>query len=275
VLAGSNVVLAQADKSNGQQAPAAGKAEQRDEFAFPVRILSYPLDQQQADDAKKQTQRSEEREEENLTIQRDVAQSSEEVAHYTKLQFYLGVTGALGLFATVLFAAASAYYARHAVLEARKQVAFAQEGMRRQLRAYIGLEFIRKPSDAPDGFLAVSIRLKNSGQSPANILTIAHKVGGGTALRQTEFADITPRQMPMTVGAGAGATIAAANTLVRITDLREQVASGQLSLFAVVEIVYLDIFGQQHTSRFTRTMEGPRNIDSEFSFNPMYPDVVT
>lgn len=249
-----------------------------DGFSIPIRILKDPSQQQQADADAKKSERDEQRENENLAIQRSVAQSSEEVAQFAAPMFYVSIAGTALSMVTVLASACAAWFALGSVREARKATTVAEEALkaereasRTSLRAYVGLVSVKMSTAYGEGALAVDITIKNAGQTPALISTIAKNIGGATTLLPHDMEAGEAQAMPIQIPPGESMNLHAAN-LTRIGDLREYVALGKFSIFVAVVIRYTDIFGEHHTTKFVRTIEGRRNIDGPFSPRPDYPD---
>lgn len=271
----------QEQRSEDGQHQHASEASKSEGFSIPIRILQDPSQQQQSEADAKKSERDEQRENENLAIQRSIAQSSEEVAQFAAPMFYVSMTGTALSIVTVLASACAAWFALGSVREARKATRVAEEALkaeretsRTSLRAYVGLVSVNMAKGYGEGALAVDVKIKNSGQTPALIKTIAKNIGGATILIPQDMEAGEPESMPIQIPPGETMVLHAAN-LTRIGDLREHVAQGKFAIFVAVNIQYADIFGELHTTKFVRTIEGRRNIDGGFSPRPQHPDVLS
>lgn len=281
LLANIDGSAGQEQRSEDGQRQHASEASKGEGFSIPIRILKDPSQQQQSEADAKKSERNEQRENENLAIQRSVAQSSEEVAQFAAPMFYVTMAGTALSIVTVLASACAAWFALGSVREARKATTVAEEALkveretsRTSLRAYVGLVSVNMSTGYGEGALAVDIKIKNSGQTPALINTIARNIGGATILLPHDMVAGEEHPMPIQLAPGETTNLHAANTM-RIGDLREMVALGKFSIFASVAIRYTDVFGEQHMAKFVRTIEGKRNIDGGFSPRPDYPDEFT
>ena len=249
------------------------------DIAIPVRIVSTPYDQQEADANAKAREEDNHREEANLAIQRSIADSSQIIAQYTPNQFYLGL-GALTLsLITVIASGFAAWFAYGAVSEARKSTFIANQALsisadtaKKQLRAYLVLTGTSIPSEIPEGRFVVKTGFKNCGQTPARVTKLGYRAFVSTKLEPSNFIPFKMSSYNAIVGPGEEVHFHMGDTSSLIPEFRSLVAQGKLNLAMRIQAVYTDIYDIEHTIKFTRTVEGPRELNAQFALSEIYPD---
>lgn len=272
--------LSQNDTGSYVQSEDSSHTEPHKDISIPVRIVSTPYDQQAADTNAKAREENNQREEANLAIQRSVAESSQIVAQYTPHQFWLSFGSLVFSLATVGASGFAAWFAYGAVNEARKSTQIAQNALlvtedtaKKQLRAYLVITGTRIPSDIPEGYFVVKTGFKNCGQTPAVIRKIAHRTFVVKGLLQpSDFGDLKMEPYNSVIGPGEDVHFHIGNTSSTIENFRTLVAHGQLNIAMRIQATYTDIYDVEHSIKFTRTIEGNRQLNSDFAMSPDYPD---
>lgn len=124
-----------------------------------------------------------------------------------------------------------------------KLVTGAEDTARRQLRAYVGIEKLESEWGRPQGDLVTTVRVKNSGQTPAynvvlrNTVALVSTVGPRTFEEPPENA-----RRPMSTLAAGGAT----EMLPKTNELTDRdcaaIRSGIMNLYLYGRIDYTDVF---------------------------------
>lgn len=181
-----------------------------DVFSIPVRIIPSPAaNENDAADAKTREE-SNRREDENLAIQRSVADSSKEVAHYSFFQTWIGAISLILSFATVAASGFAAWFALGAVREARQSTQIAQKAlavteqtMKSQLRAYVTVSACKTRyvhhEDTSSEFQFM-IMLRNQGRrqqltSGCGQLVRRHRSSMNVLVRTTAAPEVRERQL--------------------------------------------------------------------------------
>jgi hypothetical protein len=252
------------------------------EFAIPVRIIPGPSHEQHGQSDADKAQRDEEREDENLAAQRSIAESSEKVGQYAAPMFYVGTAGFLLSLATVFASFSAAWFALGSVREARKATQVAQRALattedtaKKQLRAYLVLDGAEIPQETPDGMLYAVMRFKNCGQTPATITHVGHVCFASQMIFPRDLNALELRPYTSVIGGGSTVQFHAANTLIVLPDLKDRIAEGKMQIAVRIAIRYTDIYGDEHSAQFTRTIEGARNLHGGLGISQTYPDMVT
>ncbi|NSX90142.1 hypothetical protein [Agrobacterium tumefaciens] len=248
-------------------------------FSIPIRIVPDPLHEQKAKADAEKSDRDEQRENDNLAIQRSVAQSSEEVAQWAAPMFYANVGALLLSLITVAASSFAAWFALGSVREARAATGVAQRTLAstedtaiRQLRAYIVLDSAEIPSNLPTGMLYAVVTLKNFGQTPARFTHVGCVCLATQNLIGWGFPQLTINPYEVAIGAGGTVQFHAANTLITIPDLEHKVQTGQMQIGVSIFVRYLDIFDNPHEAQFTRTIETARSLHGGLAISPSFPD---
>lgn len=262
--------------SNGQTVSAEGR-----QFSIPVRIVHDPSYEQKAKADAEKSDRDEQRENDNLAIQRSVADSSEEVAQWAAPMFYTSVGALVLSLITVAASSFAAWFALGSVREAREATAVANKALlhtedtsKKQLRAYILADGTHIPEDTPEGYLMVVLAIKNCGQTPATITRLSQLCFTTQTLHPSHFSLIETVPYAGILGGGERFQFHIVNQDQIQQNLRQDVALGKIGVFVRVGIHYKDIFGTEHYSEFTRTIEGRRELNGPFGINPLYPDIM-
>lgn len=250
-----------------------------DKISIPVRIVSSPNDEQAAESNTYTRKENERREKENLLAQRSIAQSSQIIAQYTPYQYNLGIISLVLSFTTVIASGFAAWFAYGAVTEAKKSTNIAnktiilnQETARHQLRAYLLLTSAIIPDNVPEGYFCIRVVIKNCGQTPAIINKSGHKAQLIQNLQPSDITDLKMKPCKITIGPGESITLFIGNLSKQIPELREGFASGRLNAYAQYQAIYTDIYNEEHTIKFVRTMEGNRELNSELAISFDHPD---
>ena len=248
-------------------------------ISIPVRIVSTPYDQQTADANAKAREEDNHREEANLAIQRSIAESSKIVAQYTPDQFYLGFAALTLSLITVIASGSAAWFAYGAVSEARKSTFIANEALsisadtaKKQLRAYLVLTGTCIPSEIPEGRFVVRTGFKNCGQTPARITKLGYKAFVSTKLEPSNFIPFKMSSYNAIVGPGEEIQFHMGDRSSLLPEFRSLVGQGKLNLAMRIQAIYTDIYDIEHTIKFTRTVEGPRELNAQFAISEIYPD---
>lgn len=218
-------------------------------------------------------------------------QAQETMAFWTAPMFWAsGVTvvltfaALLALIRTLHHTRRAADYAKDMTDEAKatteaavKSLALTESHGRAQLRAYVTLKEAAVPESVPDGYLGVKLVIENCGQTPAFIHRMRSTVRAtnGPIMKSDIEVDGHDEPYRAVIGAGHSKEIYAGNTTQRIPGFYESVKKGQMSVVAHLRIEYTDIFATEHTSVFTRVMEGGVNIPGGLGLKSGFPDQVT
>ncbi|QNQ62412.1 hypothetical protein IB024_01225 [Brucella sp. 6810] len=147
-----------------------------DVFSIPVRIIPSPRSNENGAADAKAREESHRREDENLAIQRSIADSSKDIAHYTYLQIWLSLVTVGASVTAAWFAYGAVKEARQSTRIAQKELAVTEDTAKQQLRPYIvfdtsEIRVLRAEGD-PAKILQLDIGFRNCGSTPA-ILTAA------------------------------------------------------------------------------------------------------
>ncbi|MGX5708271.1 hypothetical protein [Brucella lupini] len=252
-----------------------------DVFSIPVRIIPSPsANESDAADAKAREE-SNRREDENLAIQRSVADSSKEVAHYSFFQTWIGAISLVLSFVTVGASGAAAWFAFGAVKEARKSTAVAQKSLavtedtaKKQLRAYLVLTGTAIPVGTEEDYFIIKSGFKNCGQTPALITHIGRIAFLTNRLTPDIFPKVDMSEFTAVVGPGEELHFHVGHTSEKFPNLRQEVAHGRVNAAMRIHARYTDIFGDEHIIKFTRVIEGQRELNADFGISFDYPDEV-
>lgn len=280
LLSSLNCSVGQEQTEEDRHGQQHARGNERDEYSVPVRIIPDPTQEEKDQADAEKSNRDERREDENLAVQRSVAESSEQVAQYAAPMFYISAAALILSFVTVAASGAAAWFAFGSVSEARKATKVAQSALsvtqdtaRKQLRAYMVLDGAEVPEGTQDGMLYAVVRLKNFGQSPATITHVGSKCLASTTIVATDFDDLVLQPYKSIIGGGGTIQFHAANTTQLLDGLASAVASGKIQIAMRIRIKYQDIYGDKHFAQFTRTIEGQRNLYGGMAVSPRYPDV--
>lgn len=282
ITAAGIILVASANISAGQPLKDGSASEANPEFSVPIRIIPDPRQQVSDRAEEEKDKRAERREDENLSIQRSVAQSSEEVAGYASSMYYLGVLGLLLSVVTVGASSMAAWFALGSVREARSATSVAREALsttqdtaKKQLRAYVVLDAAEIPDGVDKGMLYAVLRIKNYGQTPAKITHLGCKCMATTSLIASDFVDFDMPEYTVILGPGGTITFHAANTLISMNGLEDAVRQGRMQIGASIRLRYLDIYNDEHEAQFTRTIETARNLHGGLGVSLSYPDSIS
>jgi len=284
VFVGASADSGAGQEQNQKQAHGHGQtvsAEGR-QFSIPVRIVQDPPNEQKTKADAEKSDRDEQRENDNLAIQRSTAQSSEEVAQWAAPMFYASL-GALFLsFITVVASSFAAWFALGSVREAREATRIAnaalthtQDSTKKQLRAYLLAKSTVIPDDTPEGMLGLALTVKNCGQTPATITHMGHKAFIASEAYESDFADIELKDYSGIIGGSETFAFHMANQDQIYPSLRKEVAEGMIGVFVRIRLLYKDIFDESHLVQFTRTIEGRRELNGPFGISAKFPDIAT
>lgn len=249
---------------------------------MPIRIIPDPSHEQDAQADADKAQRDEQREDENLAIQRSIPESSEKIGQYAAPMFYVGAAGFALSLMTVLASISAAWFAFSSVREARKATEVAQRALavtedtaKKQLRAYLVFDGGEIPETSPQGMLYAVMKLKNCGQTPAFITHVGHACIASQSIFSRDLDALELKPYTSVVGGGNTVQFHAANTLILLPNLKQEVAAGRMQVAVRIAIRYSDIYGEEQSAQFTRTIEGPRNLHGPLGISRSYPDMAT
>lgn len=151
-----------------------------------------------------------------------------------------------------LFAALALDGLRHARGQAdaaRASLALMDDTAKRQLRAYVDIGGVSVRRTSPDHSPVVTVRLQNSGQTPAYKLNILIALGLWEMPGPEAHPDFTPDPNYITLGSGQLYEVAAGfNGLLNAEDKATLDAGGVYTLSGYVS--YVDAFDQPRFTRF-------------------------
>lgn len=219
------------------------------EISLPVRIITTPSDQEKHDAEAKDREDSRNRDESNLAVQRSIAKSSEQVAHYTSLQVWIAV-------ASILFALLTLGTAVTAVLFARKSASAAQDSVEitrhfgeAQTRAYVYAEsaVMNWFSDGAQAIITVA----NCGTTPAKYFSVQGMIdvkypGDPLGIPPVETDSMSP--VYSSLGLNEPKTVAIEGEGVTLSQL-SKVANNYVSVRGT--ITYVTIFDETFISQFS------------------------
>lgn len=130
----------QPNNSGNANAASEHSADTSNEVSLPVRIITTPSDQEKYDAEAKDREDSRNRDESNLTVQRSIAKSSEQVAHYTSLQVWIAGASIFFGILTLGTAVTAVVFARKSATAAQESVDVTRHFGETQTRAYVYAE---------------------------------------------------------------------------------------------------------------------------------------
>lgn len=252
-----------------------------DVFSIPVRIVPSPSAyENDAADAKAREE-SNRREDENLAIQRSVADSSKDVAHYTFFQVWLGAISLVFSLLTVGASGAAAWFAYGAVREARQSTWIAQKALevtedatKKQLRPYLVLDNISFATQ-DDGRIVVGVVFLNAGQTPAIIKNITRDVASFPV--DTHHSP-SPISLSANIVVGPNCahtftnTISFENALIPIFSMEIQARERAMAVY--FDLSYTDFLDGEYRSVITRKLDFYAG-DAHFMSDIDIPDIST
>lgn len=180
-------------------------------FSIPVRIIPSPSTQENDAADAKAREESKRRENENLAVQRSIADSSKDMAHYTYFQNWLGAISLVLSFATVGASGFAAWFAYGAVKEARESTRVAQKALavtkdaaQQQLRPYIAFDTseisILRVKNDPTKILQLDIRFRNCGSTPGILTAASSSIYAPDGSGTWSLLESSCRSFRMTIG---------------------------------------------------------------------------
>lgn len=260
----------------------ADKPEHKEPFSIPVSILNTPIDELSNEENRERHRRESAYSEKNISIQEVIAEASEDIAHYTYLQICISAASIAGLLVTVIFSGLAWQQTRKATREAQKSTEIAKQSLeatktagKMQLRAYVTLDTITCDVHS-NGLIDVQVVLQNCGQSPAFIRCIKRSIATYHVSVRPPDDGFTSTKSVVVVGAGCRHTFSNSMKVnpLELAIYRADLLSGERRIKLQVEISYTDIFGEAHTTEFTRTSE-PVGAGQAFMSDLTVPDVAT
>ncbi|MBX8827266.1 hypothetical protein [Ochrobactrum sp. SFR4] len=269
-------VSAQSDTSRSANHNGEIQNDSANTYSIPVRIITTPDDQKNADDARQREQREEDRSKENISIQKDLA-------HYSALNYDLSFWSVVGLALTVIFTAATAVSAWLSVREAKKatQAAWASVKLsenynKSHLRAYIVPYSTVVLSNSHDKALTIVVIVKNCGQTPCTVYSVdMQSYQTMPNFTPHEIGDFISHDYSAIVGAQGEKKIYLSEVFDE-ADYVEKFNRNKTSLHVYIKVKYRDIFDTSHETSFFRTLNSDtEKITDEFTHNLTYNDTFT
>lgn len=155
----------QPNNNGNANAASEHSADTSNEVSLPVRIITTPSDQEKYDAEAKDREDSRNRDESNLTVQRSIAKSSEQVAHYTSLQVWIAGASIFFGILTLGTAVTAVVFARKSATAAQESVEITRHFGEAQTRAYVYAESASLNWSASD--VQAVITVANCGTTPA------------------------------------------------------------------------------------------------------------
>ncbi|APX70751.1 hypothetical protein BKD03_16665 [Brucella sp. 09RB8471] len=250
-------------------------------FSIPVRIIPSPRSNENGAADAKAREESHRREDENLAIQRSIADSSKDVAHYTYLQIWLGAFSLGFSFATACASGFAAWFAYGAVKEARQSTWIAQKALevtedatKKQLRPYLVLDNIYFTAQE-DGRIVVGVVFLNAVQTPAIIKNITRDVASFPV--DTHYSP-SPISSSANIIVGPNCahtftnTISVENALILIFSM--EIQSRERAMAVYFDLSYTDFLDGEYRSVITRKLDF-YDGDAHFMSDIDIPDIST
>lgn len=234
-------------------------ADTSNEVSLPVRIITTPSDQEKYDAEAKDREDSRDRDESNLTVQRSIAKSSEQVAHYTSLQVWIAGASILFALLTFITAIAAVVFARKSAIAAHKAVDVTRHFGEAQTRAYVYAEsaVMNWFSEGAQAIVTVA----NCGTTPAKYFSVQGTIdvkdpGDPIVIPPVKTDTMSP--VYSSLGVNEPKTVAIEGEGVTLSQL-SKVTNNYVSVRGT--ITYVTIFDETFISQFSFMMKlNPKDV---------------
>lgn len=191
------------------------------------------------------------REESDLCAQWRAAEAAQESALWTRLGFFLGIAGTIGLFWTLYYTREAVKDTGDATVAMRESNAITRDFSKRQIRAYVSLDLadisLKLIVGEPYSINVVAI---NNGSTPATNVSFSNSLGAAPpdwqwddeiAARSDTYLTVLHSQVP--------SNYAMATKFPITEDFIEAITEGHIIIHGRATCYYEDVFGDQHLTQ--------------------------